>query len=515
MPTRPLFPLVGGTRDAYVSRVRAAPFLPALILLAACGGGGADAGARESFSGGPDPVIVRIPRAGGVVRAYAFDNPDSLLWRSGQPAPAMDRVLGFDQENGILAFADSAGAPGWIDLRLGSIRRPARGAYTSLASADGWAIYGLTAEGAVVRMTPSGDWALPGKRPVRRMVPTPDGTLLVLEESGESESRILRTRPPDDAILDSLDVPRADRAVVTPVGDRVYLAAGDRLLTVPPNDLTRLERFTVDDDILAMAPTPSGDRVFVATQGSARLERLDRYSGDVKGSVKLPGFATELRMDPLGRWLLARPVDGDSAWVIALGNEELVATLPTAWRSDLPALTPDGRVATLNGADVEFVDPASGDATHTERGGAADLWFFSRWNGFRPRARGIDAPVAFRTGSVDSTAATGVTPSTPATPTPETATSPALPPSEPAPPPPAARDQAAWTLSFAAVLSMERAREIAATIQVDGRRPRVVTGETGGTTVFRVVLGPFTSRDEAERLGRASGHSYWVYEGVP
>jgi cell division protein FtsN len=70
-------------------------------------------------------------------------------------------------------------------------------------------------------------------------------------------------------------------------------------------------------------------------------------------------------------------------------------------------------------------------------------------------------------------------------------------------------------VSFAAVLSLERAREIAATISVDGSRPRVVTGESAGTTVYRVVLGPFETREAADRVGRSSRHSYWIFEDVP
>lgn len=513
------FALVGATRDAYVSPVRRAPFFAVVATLAACGGGSRDEGQTErKITAGPDPIVVRVPRAGGVVRASRFAELDSVVWRSTQAAPVVDRILGFDPENGMLAFVDSAGGPGWIDLRLGSIKRPSKGSYASLASADGWSIFGLTASGGVVRMTPSGDWTLPGERVVRRVVPTPDGTVLLLVDAGEEGALLLRTRPPDDVITDSLDIPRTDRAVVTPVGDRVYLGAADRLLTVPPNDISRLERFSVDDDILAIAPTPSGDRVFVASQGSPRLERLDRYSGDVSGSVKLPGLATELRMDPLGRYLLARPVEGDSVWVVAVGTEELVATLKTGWRADLPAVAVDGTVATLQSPAVDFVDPVSGESTRRVATGAQDLWFFARWNGFRPRARGIDVPVAFRTRAestrvVSGGQATNAAPSEtaaadrPATPSTERQDEP--------PPAPAQTKRSGWTLSFAAVLSMDRAREIASSISVDGQKPRVSPGESGGTPVYRVIMGPFPTRDDAERAGKASKQSFWVYEGVP
>jgi cell division septation protein DedD len=88
-------------------------------------------------------------------------------------------------------------------------------------------------------------------------------------------------------------------------------------------------------------------------------------------------------------------------------------------------------------------------------------------------------------------------------------------PPAPAQPPPAPAVRDSWTVSFAAVLNEARAREIAEGIDVDGQRPRVVTAQTAGTTVYRVVFGPYATKIDAERIGRASKHNYWVYEGVP
>jgi hypothetical protein len=65
------------------------------------------------------------------------------------------------------------------------------------------------------------------------------------------------------------------------------------------------------------------------------------------------------------------------------------------------------------------------------------------------------------------------------------------------------------------LLSDAKARELAAKIVVDGKAARVVTGVSDGTAVFRVVAGPYTTREEAERVGRASGQTYYVYAGTP
>ena len=45
----------------------------------------------------------------------------------------------------------------------------------------------------------------------------------------------------------------------------------------------------------------------------------------------------------------------------------------------------------------------------------------------------------------------------------------------------------------------------------------VVAGQTPGTTttVYRVILGPYPTRLDAERVGRESRESFWVYQGNP
>jgi cell division protein FtsN len=70
-------------------------------------------------------------------------------------------------------------------------------------------------------------------------------------------------------------------------------------------------------------------------------------------------------------------------------------------------------------------------------------------------------------------------------------------------------------VSFAALLNEAAARAQAAKITVEGHTARVVTGTSSGVTVFRVVLGPYPTREEADRVGRASGQSYYVFAGTP
>ena len=52
-------------------------------------------------------------------------------------------------------------------------------------------------------------------------------------------------------------------------------------------------------------------------------------------------------------------------------------------------------------------------------------------------------------------------------------------------------------------------------VHVAGATPRLVATTRDGVTIYRVVIGPFATREEAERIARTSGKSYWVYEGAP
>jgi YVTN family beta-propeller protein len=301
-------------------------------------------------------------------------------------------------------------------------------------------------------------------------------------------------------------------------------------------DLSEVPSIRVRGHIVALAPTPSGDRIYVATTGDSSLAVVDRYTDKVASTVQLPGEISDLRMDGLGRYVIARPARGDSAWVIAVATNHVVGSVRTKWTEDLPATAPDGAIALNSGRDVIFVDGETLQAVRTVAGGASDFWYFTFWNGFRPRAAGVDQPVSFATAdttksdsarpAADSThgATTADTAAKPAPAAPVAAAAqPAQPAHQPAhvptlpaaAPPPTASAAAPFTVSFAALLNESKARILADSISVGGTRARVVPSERAGTTIYRVVLGPYPNRAAAEQIGRDSKRSYWVFPGQP
>jgi hypothetical protein len=453
---------------------------------------------------GPDNLVLRIPRTGGSARVYAYPRLDTVLWTaSSAPAPA--RVLAFDDEAGEIAYVDARGFPVRVDFRQGGAATVSRAKLSAVTSSDGSTIYAIGADGSVQRYAESGTWKWKPPLAARAIFPQNDGALLVLAERKDG-SVVWRLRPPSSDIVDSVILPRVDRTLRTQVGDRLYLSAERELTGIRTRTMEKTPSITLDEPVELLAATPSGDRVFVVTKDGKAIQVVDRYRGEkVSGTIELGRVISDLRIDPLGRYLLAHSDNADSAIVVALSNNRVVGAVPTAWRADLPFVAPDGGIATAQGADVVIVDGETLRPMARARAGAADFWYPFRWTGFRPRDAALDKPVEFA-GPSDSARAANDSMAPRA--------------DSGAAAVPAAQDTAprrspAFTVSFAALLVPERARELAAQIKVGNENARVITAMRDGSAIYRVVLGPYPTREEAERVGRESKQSYWVYEGGP
>ena len=459
---------------------------------------------------GADALLLRVPRGGGQGRVYVYPRLDSAVWTVDE-APSLREVLGFDASEGTIAFVDMKGLPGRIDLRETDMRRATKTKLLSLTSANGTDIYGVDPKGDIVRLNPSGgDWKFHPPVPARTVFAQPNGDLIVAANKG-AQTLVWKVRPPDDVVQDSAVLPLAGRAIKTQLGDRVYFTVDSGLVGVKSKDLSPVGAIKLPGRVNALTPTPSGDRLYVSTAGDSAISVFDRYSERLLTRIPLPQPPSDLRMDPLGRYLLARFPKADSAWVIAIGTNRLVGAVGTKWEEDLPSLTPDGNLALLGAKDVLVYDPEKLSLKSTVANGARDFWYFFAWDGFRPRARGLDQPVTFPSDSlpqdslsvgsarVDSSVARPDTNRTPQ----QGGSSLRTPVS------------AGFTVSFAALLSEEKAREVSGSIMVNGTTAHVVSTTTGGSPIFRVVMGPFATREEAERVGRASKREYWIYEGSP
>ena len=254
--------------------------------------------ARESR--GADPLLLRVPRAGGTGRVYLYPNLDSAVWVVDE-APRIVRILAFDATQGTIAFVDSRGLPGRIDLRETDVRTATRVKLTSLSSANGSDIFGVTAKGEVTRLNPAGaDWKFQPPIPARGVFAQPNGDLIVTANKG-AQTILWRLRPPDELVDDSTVLPLSGRGVSTQVGDRVYFTVDSGLVGVKARDLSPVGALKFASPVHALAPTPSGDRLYVATTSESEIAVVDRYSERVTARIPLPAPPSDLRMDALGR----------------------------------------------------------------------------------------------------------------------------------------------------------------------------------------------------------------------
>jgi len=462
---------------------------------------------------GPDPLFLRIPRAGGQARVVAFPNVDSSVWTSSAPAPPPGRVLGFNDDAGLIALVDAKSRPARVDFRRDTIDVPIREPLTAPASIDGSSIFGITAKGVVVRSTPSdahpvdgriGDWRFTPGRPARGVLPLRDGSVLVWTE-GNGRSVFSRVRPPATAATDSVVLPPVELVAGSGVGDRLYFAAGSRLYELQTKTLKPGEPIDLGGAVGAVAVTPSGDKIYalVADAGGSALVAVDRYRSRVTSRIPLQSKARALRVDPVGRFLLVRGAR-DTVIVVATATSAVVAHLNTEWRDDLPLVAPDGSIATIQGRDVAFIGAEDHRLVSRIGDAASDFWFAFWWTGFRPRAASLDAPVTFdssvrATDSATTAAIAGADSARPPVVTTDSATK--------------AKAPGGFTVSFFALLSEQRAQDEAAKIRVGSETAHVETIMRNGVPVYRVILGPYPTCAEAQRAARESGKTVWIPEG--
>src|SRR6266496_4468337 len=225
-------------------------------------------------------------------------------------------------------------------------------------------------------------------------------------------------------------------------------------------------------DTLRRVISLSGHRVYVARRNVPGLAVIDRYERKEIDGVALPGPVAALRLDPLGRWLLARPAVGDSAWIVDLPIKRHTGIVPTQWRADLPAISPDGMLIYRRGKDVVSARPDSLTDIGKVTNGAADIWILTTW-----LPRGIPAsPVS--TAAAESAGAGAEGP---------------------------------LYVQVSTSQNPEWSGHLADDLTRAGLAARVLAPQHPDDG-YRVVLGPYATRAQAEATGRRLGRPFWIYQ---
>ncbi|HEU4763761.1 MAG TPA: SPOR domain-containing protein [Gemmatimonadales bacterium] len=455
--------------------MRVSPRIASLLLLTAA------AGCRPAPAHGPltlaaeapaQPVsLLRLARAGGKPALYRFPSLKPSAWVGREALPAIRRPLGADLDGRLVYVLDTKDNVAALDLESGRQRPVLPNVAAAAVGPDG-TLYAVAQDRTVTEVADRSPLVFPGKLsalPVRLFGGGDETVLALLGGKTPTLAVADRQQPPTEH-----PVP-AGEATTTNWGNIVAIAADSAVVVVTPASAHPYRTLEAGPHVRQVLFSPSGHRLYAARDGADELTVFDRFTWSKIDPVPLPGAPRAIRADPLGRFLLVRPATGDSVWVLDLSTNELLGTWGAPWSDDLPAIAGSRFLVLRQGQDVVTYDLASAKLPETGRvpGGAADLWLILDW---APRGEAL-------AGASADTAAL------------------------------VAADTAAESRVFVQVSSSQNpawADELARKLSRAGLPASVIKPEHPDEG-YRVVLGPYPSREAAESTGKRLGQPYFIY----
>ena len=415
--------------------------------------------------GVPGASVLRIPREGGVARLYRVESLDSAAWKPADKLPPVDRPLGADTEQGLVFLVDRKNNVVAVDLDTRRVRTYLENIRYATVGPDG-ALYAVDTANSVVQLV--------RRTPVRfrsKLQGTParlHGTMeggLVVQLAGDKPA--LEYLGSDQA-PSSTPLPKGQLASSF-LGDLVAVAADTAVVLYAPQRKTEPRSIPIAGDARAVMFSPSGHRLYVA-QAAGPLLVLDRFDGAQLREIELPGPARELRGDMFGNWILVRPEDADSVWVIDVGTGKHIGSAAARWSDDLPAIAPPHTLLVRRGADLAGLNLSAPGLPEIGRikGGAMDFWLPIAWQPAQ------EAELPFQADSAALAAAD---------------TGPARP---------------SVYLQVSSSQNPAWANELSGKLSAAGLPASILAPRRSGE-VYRVVLGPYATREQAEATGRTIG----------
>jgi hypothetical protein len=415
-------------------------------------------------------VAIRLAAQGGAPRLYRLPRLVELPGVLRGRLPPLERVIGLDTESEFLFVATAKQELLALDLGSGRVDTVAKDIAQAALGPDG-TLYAVDAKRRVISLS----------RRTRFTWPQPL-TGLPRDLFGSTDQRLVAVIPQDPPrlLIAAADQPTAIRQIAaggdvaaTRWGDLVAVASDSGVALYDPLGRRDPTFVALADRPRALAFSPSGHRIYVARRGALGLAVIDRYERRELDGIALPGPAASLRLDPLGRWLLARPALGDSAWIVDLPIKRHTGGIATTWQADLPAVSPDGVLLYRRGDDVIALRPDSlTEAGHVDRGGS-DLWVLSSW---LPRGTAVAGQANADALAADTVGAEG---------------------------PLYVQVSTSQNPEWSGRLAQDLARA--------GLAARVLPPQ-GPDDGYRVVLGPYATRAQAEATGRKLGRPFWIYQ---
>lgn len=450
--------------------VRRASLLLVIAGLTACGSGGPpqipDAGGKQVAS----VTLLRWPVKGGKPALYRFPTLETALWEARDTVKPLSRVVGVHLDQRQAFALESKNVVVALDLESGRSRPFLSGVALADAGPDG-TIYSVANDLTLTATAGRLPVPFPGKLPAMpsRIIGSGTDQAIALVPGDSGLVIVGQTQQPRRAEFPSSGL------VSTRWGDLLAVGTPEEVRLYEPGATRPVRTLDVGGKPVALAFSPSGHRLYVATEGDDDVQRFDRYSLGRLGTIDLPDPAIDLRPDPLGRFMLVRPAQGDSVWIIDVIKSEFMGSWNTTWRDDLPTLAGGRWLLVREGKDVVSYDLFDPEFSVSGRikDGAADLWQVLDW---APRS---EARATVETDTVEQT------------------------PTEGAP-------RATVFVQLSSSQNPAWAQELADKLKSQGLPSSVIQPKRPDEP-YRVVLGPYSSRESADSAGTRLGQPYFLY----
>lgn len=420
----------------------------------------------------PQPVsLLRITRRPGKPVLYRFPGLTSSSWSARDALPAASRILGADLDERTVYILDPKGSVTALDLETGRGQPVLTGVRDAVVGPDG-TLYAVTAADSVIEISDRTPIAFPTPLPAPPRALYGTGDESVIAFIGGSAPQV--TVADRQQLSPPLPIPVGE-AAATEWANLIAIAADTAVVLYTPGSSHPFRYLHPGDHARHVAFSPSGHRLYIAREGEHALDVYDRFTWNRLPGIDLPGQPGDIRADPLGRYLLIRPATGDSVWVYDASTDELLGSWPTTWAGDLPTVAASRYLLLRQGPDLVSYDLATARLPEAGRiaAGATDHWLVLPW---APRGEELAGP------ATDSAAL-------------------------------AAADTGTTLQIFVQLSSSQNpawADELARKMKGAGL-PAQVIKPTHPDEGYRVVLGPYPTREAAESTGKKLGQPYFIY----
>lgn len=412
-------------------------------------------------------AAIRLPAKGGTPQLYRLPRLTPVEGALRGKLPPVKRVVGLDPESEFLFVSTAKHELLALDLGSGRLDTVAINIAQTTLGPDG-TLYAVDTARRVISLSRRTRYAWP--QPL---------TALPRDLFGATDQRLVGVIPQDRLLVAAADQPPTVRTIAasgdvaaTRWGDLVAVASDSGVMFYDPLGRREPAFVRLPEAPRALAFSPSGHRIYVARRNAPGLAVIDRFERKELDGVALPGSASALRLDPLGRWLLARPSVGDSAWIVDVPIKRQTGIVATQWQADLPAISPDGSLMYRSRDDIVVVRPDSLSEVGRVKKAAADLWVLTTW-----LPRGVPASQATAdAASGDSIGAEGP-----------------------------------LYVQVSTSQNPDWSGHLADDLTRAGLAARVLPPQNADDG-YRVVLGPYATRAQAEAIGRRLGRPFWIYQ---